>query len=178
MDGLVVAVQLAPVAEQQPAAGDAPRLRLIVAQVFDLEADLLHHLAVNGLLGGLAELGEACDERRARRAGAVRVLREQQVVAVRHRHDDRGVDAREDHIATLRAVHHALVDVVLERRAAAAAEPRVAVPAAQVPRADRGEGDLLRLLGAENIDVAVGPAVRLARRFVAQEVVFPAVQLK
>ena len=177
MDGLV-AIQLAPIAEQQPAAGDAPRLRLIVAQVFDLEADLLHHLAVNGLLGGLAELGKARDERRARRAGAVRVLREQQVVAVRHRHDDRGVDAREDHIAAPGAVHHALVDVVLERRAAAAAEPRVAVPAAQVPRADRGEGDLLRLLGAENIDVAVGPAVRLARRFVAQEVVFPAVQLK
>ncbi len=93
---------------------DAPGLAAVIAQIFDLEADLLHHLAADGLLGGLAELGEARDERCARRAGAVRVLREQQIVAVRHRHDDRGVDAREDHIAALGAVHHALVFVVDE----------------------------------------------------------------
>ena len=47
---------------------------------------------------------------------------------MRHRHDDRGVDAREDHVAALGAAHHALVYVVDERFPAAAAVARVAVP--------------------------------------------------
>ena len=127
MDRIVVAVESAPVAHHDVAA-DAPGLTAVIAQVLDLEPDLLHHLAAHGLLKALSKLGEARDKRRALRAGTVGVLGQKQVVPVRHGHDDRRVDAREDHVAALGTAHHALVFVVDELFSAAAAVARVAVP--------------------------------------------------
>ena len=73
MDRIVVAVESAPVAHHDVAA-DAPGLAAVIAQVLDPEPDLLHHLAVHGLLKALGKLGKARNERRALRAGAVGVL--------------------------------------------------------------------------------------------------------
>ena len=177
MDRIVVAVESAPVAHHDVAA-DAPGLTAVVAQVLDLEPDLLHHLAVYGLLKALGKLGEARDKRRALRAGTVGVLGQKQVVPVRHGHDDRRVDAREDHVAALGTAHHALIPIVDELFPAAAAVARVAVPRAQVPRADRRIGELLGLFRAEKADVAVGVAVERALIFVKKQVILPPVELK
>ena len=173
----IVAVESAPVAHHDVAA-DAPGLTAVIAQVLDLEPDLLHHLAVYGLLKALGKLGEARDKRRALRAGTVGVLGQKQVVPVRHGHDDRRVDAREDHVAALGTAHHALVHVVDELFSAAAAVARVAVPRAKVPRADRRIGELLGLFRAEKADVAVGVAVERTLVFVKEQVILPPVELK
>ena len=177
MDRIVVAVESAPVAHHDVAA-DAPGLTAVIAQVLDLEPDLLHHLAAHGLLKALGKLGKARDKRRARRAGAVGVLCEQQVVPVRHRHDDRGVDAREDHVAALGAAHHALVFVVDELFPAAAAIARAAIPRAQMPRAHGGVGKLLRLFRAEKADAPIGIALNCALFLVKEQVILPPVEFK
>ena len=177
MNGVVVAVEPAPVAHHDVAA-DAPGLAAVIAQVLDLEPDLLHHLAAHGLLKALGKLGKARDKCRACRAGAVGVLGEQQVVPVRHRHDDRGVDAREDHVAALGTAHHALVFVVDELFSAAAAIARAAIPRAQMPRAHGGVGKLLRLFRAEKADAPIGIALDRALFLVKEQVILPPVEFK
>ena len=97
---------------------------------------------------------------------------------MRHRHDDRRVDAREDHVAALGTAHHALVHVVDELFSAAAAVARAAIPRAQMPRAHGGVGKLLRLFRAEEADIAVGIAVERTLVFVKEQVILPPVELK
>ena len=48
----IIAVQVAVEAEQK-GSGEGPWLALVVAEIFDLYADLFHNFTVNGLLDGL-----------------------------------------------------------------------------------------------------------------------------
>ena len=97
---------------------------------------------------------------------------------MRHRHDDRRVDAWEDHVAALGTAHHALVFVVDELFSAAAAIARAAIPRAQMPRAHGGVGKLLRLFRAEKADAPIGIALDRALFLVKKQVILPPVEFK
>ena len=81
----IIAVQVAVEAEQK-GSGEGPWLALVVAEIFDLYADLFHNFTVNGLLDGLTNLGKTCDHGVAGVSSTL-IFGENQLVAVGNAYD-------------------------------------------------------------------------------------------
>ena len=81
----VVAIQITVEAKQK-GSGEGPWLALVVAEIFDLYADLFHNFTVNGLLDGLTNLGKTCDHGVAGVISAL-IFGEDQLVTVGNAYD-------------------------------------------------------------------------------------------
>ena len=138
-------------------ARTAPRLRLIVAEILDAQADLLHDFARDAFLKRFADLREARDERVEAHL-TVRVLREQDAVAVDDADDDRRYELRVDDAAAARAAQCPLHLLMLRTRAAAPAEAVVRIPSREMICRVRHIHERMRLAHA---------AAQLAQRAVA-----------
>ena len=132
--------------------GERPGLAREVADVGDLDADLLLEFARHALLERLAGLDEA-REHAVEAAREALCARQQDLVASRDAHDDGRRQARERGVAADRAAARALARRVLGRRAAAPAVEVRAIPL-----------DELRGAAGQRPEVLVDAAVEVAQR--------------
>ena len=175
---LCLAVQLA-VETHQHGVGEGPGLVFIVADVLHVESRLFQHLPAHRILQRLADLHEAGDEGGAA-VGAVSVAGQQQLIAIRHRHNDGGRDLGILDEATLGAIHGPLDLAGLHLGAAAAAVSAALVPPVQLGAGDGGKGHLHRPHSAQRLIGTILPplAQRVLRRVRVAEIAAHAVESK
>lgn len=133
----VIAVQVTVEAEQE-SAGKRPWLALVVAEIFDLYADLFHNFAVNGLLDGLANLGKTCDHGITCVVSSL-IFGKDQLIAIGNANDHSRGKYRIFSVSAGRTDHFALCLIVYHWLAAAAAETTLAVPLKELISGDSCE---------------------------------------
>jgi hypothetical protein len=106
----VIAVQVTVEAKQK-GSGEGPWLALVVAEIFDLYADLFHNFTVNGLFDGLANLGKTRDHGVAGVISAL-IFGKDQLVAIGNANDHSRGKYRIFSVSTGRADHLALMFIV------------------------------------------------------------------
>ena len=116
----------------------------MIADVLDGQMDLLHDLPPDGVLQGLADLGEAGHQGIAGGVGPVGIVGQQQLVPVAHRRQDRRVDAGIDHLFAAGAAHGPLHLVPFHGGAAPTTEPVGAIPGGQVQGRGPGQSQISR----------------------------------
>ena len=144
----VIAVQITVEAKQK-GSGKRPWLAFVVAEIFDLYADLFHNFAVNGLLDGLANLGKTCDHGITCVVSSL-IFGKDQLVAVGNAYDHSRRKYWIFTVSTGRADHLALMFIMYHRFAAATAETALAVPLKELISGDSCKSQILRLCCAEN----------------------------
>ena len=108
----VVAIQITVEAKQK-GSGKGPWLALVVAEIFDLYADLFHNFTVNGLLDGLTNLGKTCDHGVAGVSSTL-IFGEDQLVTVGNAYDHSWRKHRIFTVSTGRADHLALMFIMYQ----------------------------------------------------------------
>ena len=144
----VVAVQVTVEAEQE-SAGERPWLALVVAEIFDLYADLLHNFAVYSFFNSLANLGKTGDHGITCVASSL-IFGKDQLIAIGNANDHSRGKYRIFSVSAGRTNHFALCLIVYHWLAAAAAETTLAVPLKELISGDSGKSQILRFCCAKH----------------------------